>query len=460
MAKPILSIKQLQVVMTANRLSDYGHSFQIKVLYSLLNNKEFIVRVSDLISVDYFESPAHKWIVNVALDYFSKYHTYPTMEVMKIEMGKEGNEVLKVSIKEELKQIYTLNHEDVEYVQKEFRDFCTNQKLKNALLQSVDSLKLGDYEGIRNLIHEALKAGNDKNIGHEYDKDVESRYREEENQKIPFPWKIFNDITDGGLDRGNLMLLFAPPGIGKTTVVCNMAAYYLRVGYRVVYYTLELDDTYVGRKIDSILTGIDVKKLKHHRREVEKAVKDLKGRIVIKEYSPGRASLDTIESHLMQLESGNDFIPDVIIIDYPDLLKPRKSRREGRDEIDDIYIDIKGMAKDRKLRVVCPSQINRSGAKDNIIEGDKVAGSFGKMMIGDLNVSLSRKRKDKINGTGRFHIMKSRLGPDGMTYPAKIDLTKGYIEIEEEQYDEDDESSNVSEDDYSELKKKFSKKLS
>lgn len=447
--------------MTANRLNTYGHAFQIKVLYSLLNDKGFLQNISDVIQVEYFESPAHKWIVKSTLDYFAKYHTFPTMEVTKIEMAKEQNEVLRLSIKEELKQIYTTVHEEIEYVKEEFFNFCKNQRVKEALLTSVDLLKEGEFEGIRKILDEALKAGNDKQIGHEYEKDVESRFREEEDHKIPFPWKVFNDITDGGVSYGNLVLLFAPPGIGKTTVVCNIAVHAVKLGYKVVYYTLELDDRYVGKKIDSILTGVEVKKLKHHRKEVEKAVKDLKGRIVIKEYSPGRASLDTIESHLRQLKSQNDFVPDIIVLDYPDLLRPRKLRKESKEEIDDIYTDLKGLAKDMKTPVIAPSQINRMGARDEIIEGDKVAGSFSKMMIADLSISLSRKRKDKINGTGRFHIMKSRLGPDGMTYEAKIDLNRGFIDISEELYDESSESSDgngdFSADELDKLKNRFLK---
>jgi replicative DNA helicase len=449
--------------MTQQRLNSYGHGFQVKVLYSLLNDKQFLQNIADVLTIDYFESPAHKWIIGVILDYYSKYNTYPTMEVLKIELKKEKNEVLQVSIKEELKQAYTATQDDIDYVKEEFFNFCKNQKLKDALLSSVDLLTSGEFEGIRKIIDEALRAGSAKDIGHEYDKDIESRFREEEDKKIPFPWKVFNDITDGGIGGSNLMLLFAPPGVGKSTVVCNIAAHCLKTGYNVVYYTLELDERYVGKKIDSILTGVEVKMLKFHRKEVEAAVKNLKGKIVIKEYSPGRASLGTIESHIKQLESNNDFIPDLIIIDYPDLLKPRKSRKESKEEIDDIYTDLKGMAKDLKIPFVCPSQINRMGAKDEIIEGDKVAGSFQKTMIADLSISLSRRRKDKINGTGRFHIMKSRLGPDGQTYSAKIDLNKGLIEISEDLFDEDTESQDTgakgdfSSDDMSMLKKKFLK---
>jgi len=126
-----------------------------------------------VLTVDFFESPAHKWIVETTLSYYSKYHTYPTMEVMKVEIKKEKNEVLRLSIKEELKQVYTTTHDEIEYIKEEFFNFCKNQRLKEALLNSVELLGDGEYEGIRKLIDEALKAGNDKNIGHEYDKDIE-----------------------------------------------------------------------------------------------------------------------------------------------------------------------------------------------------------------------------------------------------------------------------------------------
>jgi len=362
------------------------------------------------------------------------------MEVVKIELKKEKNEVLRLAVKEELKQIYTGVYDDLDYVKEEFDDFCKNQRLREALLKSVDLLKTGEYEGIRGLINTALKIGNDRNIGHEYEKDIESRFREEENKRIPFPWKIFNEVTDGGIGSGNLMLLFAPPGIGKSTVVCNIAAHCIKLGYKVVYYTLELDEQYVGKKIDSILTGIEIKNLKENRDKVAETIKSIPGRIVIKEFSPGRASLDTVEAHLNQLKAHNNFSPDLIIIDYPDLLRPRKIRKESKEELDDIYTDLKGLAKDMKKPFVCPSQINRMGSKDEIIESDKVAGTFYKVMIADLSISLSRRRKDKLEGTGRFHFMKSRLGPDGMTYSAKIDLKKGYIDVSDQLYEEGDDA--------------------
>ena len=114
-------------------------------------------------------------------------NTTPTIEVLKIELKKLDNDVLKVSIKEQLKEAYDASSDakDLEYVQMEFNKFCKNQNLKGALLSSVDLLKMGDYDSIRNIIDQAIRSGQDKSIGHEYLKDVETRYRDEDRAPIP-----------------------------------------------------------------------------------------------------------------------------------------------------------------------------------------------------------------------------------------------------------------------------------
>jgi hypothetical protein len=121
-------------------------------------------------------------------------------------------------------------------------------------------------------------------------------------------------------------------------------------------------------------------------------------------------------------------LPDLIIIDYVDLLRSKKLNRERKEEIDDIYVGTKGLARGLNIPVWSVSQVNRAGAKDDIIEGDKAAGSYDKIMITDFAASLSRKRQDKVNGTGRWHIMKNRYGMDGLTYGAKIDTSMGLFE--------------------------------
>ena len=210
-----------------------------------------------------------------------------------------------------------------------------------------------------------------------------------------------------------------------------------QLGYNVIHYTLELSEDYVGRRYDAFFTGIPVAHIMSHRQEVEQILEQVPGKIIIKEFATGRASINTVENHIRKCID-NDFKPDLIIIDYVDLLSAKKKSKERKDEIDDIYLNTKGLARELKLPIWSVSQVNRSGAKDDIIEGDKAAGSYDKIMITDFAMSLSRKRQDKVNGTGRFHIMKNRYGGDGMTFAAKIDTTTGRIDIETEELTEED----------------------
>ena len=441
--------------MTLNSIEQYGVGFQIKVLSAILTDKKFLVNINDILSEDYFQNSAHQWIVKETLKYFYKYHSTPTLEVLKTELKKIDNEVLQVSVKEQLREAYQSAEDDLEYIEEEFSNFCKNQQLKKALLSSVDLLKAGDYDSIRGMIDNALKAGQDKALGHEYNKDVESRYRENHRLVIPTPWPILNESLQGGLGGGDFGLIFGNPGGGKSWALVALGGTAVKLGYNVVHYTLELGEDYVGRRYDAFFTNISVSDIGNHKTQIEHMTSELPGNLIIREYSPGQATISTIESHIQKCVSSG-FKPDLIIIDYVDLLSSKRRTIDKKQEIDDIYISTKGLAKQLNLPVWSVSQVNRSGAKDNVIEGDKAAGSYDKMMVTDFALSLSRKKEDKVNNTGRFHIMKNRYGGDGMTYLASVDTSTGHIEIQSE-YDDDAPTNKMSDEelDKKELAKKF-----
>lgn len=417
--------------MTLQRLNQYGKGFQLKVLGSLLTDKSFLLNVRDVLRDDYFDSDAHKWIVNQIVKYYDKYHTTITMDVLKVELQKVDNDILQVALKEELRNSYQASQEDLDYVQEEFTTFCKNQEMKQAILNSADLLKEGDFDGIRNMIEKAMKAGMDKNIGHEYNKDIETRYRVDYRPTIPSPWGILNDGIQGGFGPGDLAIVFGNPGGGKSWTMVAIAAHAVQLGYKVNYYTLELGEDYVGKRFDCYFTGYSIDEVNKHRKEVEAVVNNLKGKLIVKEYAPKTASVNTIKAHIQKsIDMGHK--PDLVIIDYVDYLKaPSKNRfSERKDEIDDVFIATKGLAKELKIPVLTPSQVNRMGAKDSVIEGDKAAGSYDKMMVADICLSLSRQKEDKVLGTGRVHVMKNRYGQDGMTYNVKMDTNNGHIEFE------------------------------
>ena len=453
--------------MTLTNLNSYGTSFQIKVISSLLTHKEFLVNINDMLVEDYFDNQAHKWIIKEILRYYDKYHTTPSMEILAVELQKCGNEVLQISIKEQLKEAYKSSSDDLKYVQEEFSSFCKNQQLKGALLQSVDLLKGGDYESIRSLINNAIKAGQDKNIGHEYAKDVESRYREDSRTTIKTPWDKINELLQGGLGNGDFGLIFGNPGGGKSWSLVALGGHATKLGYNVIHYTLELGEQYVGRRYDAYFSKIGVDKIQKHKDKIENLMGDIKGNLIIKEFPTGKATMSTIEAHIQKVKDMG-IEPDLIIIDYVDLLSSKRKTVDRKGEIDDIYTSTKGLARELDIPVWSVSQVNRAGAKDNIVEGDKAAGSYDKIMITDVCISLSRQRKDKVEGTGRFHIMKNRYGMDGLTFGVKADTSTGHFEVSNDLYyegDDDNDSkstppqtnsfSGIDKFDRSELQKKF-----
>jgi replicative DNA helicase len=417
--------------MTLTNLQQYGKNFQLKVIKALLSNKSFLLNVRSAMDVEYFDSDSHKWIVSNILKYFDKRHATVTAEVLKVELKKEENQVLQVALKEEIKLILSMSEEDTDYVIEEFTRFCRNQKMKSAILESADLLKEGDFDGIRSRIETAMKAGLDQDIGHEYKKDVESRYRDDYRPAVPTPWPPINEATQGGWGPGDLVIVFGNPGGGKSWMMIAAAAHALKMGYNVNFYTLELGQDYVGKRFDANLTGLTLDQLKSNRNAVDSQISKLPGNLTIKEYGPKQASIGTIRSHI-QRTTDLGFKPDLVIIDYVDYLKPsgKGFRSERKDEIDDVFIATKALAKDLKIPILTPSQVNRTGAKDDVIEGDKAAGSYDKLMVADICLSLSRKKEDKVLGTGRIHFMKNRYGHDGMTYDAKVNTDTGHIVIE------------------------------
>ena len=422
--------------MTAlQSMEEYGVPFQMKVISSLLTHKEFLQNINDVLSDEHFSNPSHKWIVNEILKYFQKYHTTISLEMLKVEMKKLDNEVLKISVKEQLREAYKSDIDDLQYVQEEFSTFCKNQQLKKALLSSVDLLKAGDYDSIKYMIESAMKAGQDKNIGHEYKKDTESRYREDHRVIVPTPWPPINELVQGGLGNGDLGLILGNPGGGKSWTLVALGGHAVKLGYNVIHYTLELSESYTGRRYDAFFTKIPVDQLDKNKDKVEEASSDLKGELIIREFPMGSTTINAIESHILKVKDLG-IEPDLIIIDYIDLLSSKKRNTDRKGEIDDIYTSTKGLARKLNIPIWSVSQVNRTGAKENVIEGTSVAGSYEKIMITDLCMSLSRKKEDKVDGTGRFHVMKNRYGGDGMTFEADVNTSTGHIAIGD-MYDEE-----------------------
>ncbi len=198
----------------------------------------------------------------------------------------------------------------------------------------------------------------------------------------------------------------------------------------VIYYSLELSDTYVGARFDSYYTGIPSQDLKFNIESVQKAVSNLKGKLIIKHYPTKTATINMLAAHIdkCKLQGTN---PDLILIDYADLLRDTSGKGNVRHDLalGNIYEELRGMAGTYKVPIWTASQANRSALEEDIIEADKISESYTKVMVADFVVSLSRKTADKITGSGRWHIIKNRFGQDGLTFPSKMNMAVCKINI-------------------------------
>ena len=412
-------------------LVQYGTSFQSKIIVSLLTDVKFTKQIIDILEISYFDSDSNKFIIKSIQDYFTKYKNVPTMEALKVFVDEIENDVLKAGVVDFLRQAWQHRESpDLEFVKEKCLEFCKNQVIKNAIMESVELLDNQQYDDIKGVMDKAMRAGVERDIGHEYITGFEERMTEQARDTLPTKWDSINELMDGGLAGGELGVIVAPAGIGKSWTLQALGAEAVKKGKTVIHYTLELNAEYVGLRYDTIVSGQPTGNLQYYKEDVLKAIGKLKGDLIIKYYPTRTASVNTITSHLQQCEL-QGIKPDLVLVDYADIMKSTVNFTEKRHQIGHIYEELRGMAGEFEIPVWTASQENRSSLEEDVIGADKVSEDYSKVMTADFVMSMSRKVEDKIANTGRFHVIKNRFGPDGITFPATINTNTGYIMIYE-----------------------------
>jgi archaellum biogenesis ATPase FlaH len=348
---------------------------------------------------------------------------------MKVKIDEMENEVLQVSVVENLKESWrNVNSTDLQFVQEQTLEFCRNQVMKNAIMDSVDLIEVGQYDQIKKLVDEAMKAGSDRDLGHDYIEGIEERLTKSTRETVKTGWDPIDEVMDGGLGGGELGVVVAPAGIGKTWCLQSMGASAVKNGLNVVHYTLELNQNYVGLRYDTVFSGVTTADIKYYQDDVKKKIDQLKGTLLIKYFPTKSATVQTLAAHLSQIEIQGTK-PDLVLVDYADILKGMGS--EKRHVLENIYEDLRGLAGEIECPIWTASQANRSSLEEDVIDATKVAEAYSKVMIADFVVSVSRKVEDKIANTSRFHVIKNRFGIDGITFPSSMNTNIGKIEIYE-----------------------------
>jgi len=418
----------------------YGKTFQENVAQLMLEDRPFCDQIEEVIDLDFFDSTYIRAFVSIILDYRKKYGSHPHSATLSTEV-KKGNKDFDKAVNKQVRDFVTRmatgEVKDRQYVKDQAIDFCKKQCLKKAILESANLVKKGDYDSITKIINEALSRGNDQNFGHDWVMDMDQRYIKQSRKPITTGWQRMDEITKGGVGAKELAVVIAPTGAGKSMVLVHLGAQALKLGKKVVHYTLELADTVVGLRYDSCLSKVDLRDIMDSQEIVKERISDVAGKLIIKEYPTKSASTKSLKNHLEKLRKQN-ILPDVVIVDYADLLRPISSRNsEKRHELENIYEELRGMATEFECAFITASQTNRGGLNAEVITMESISEAFNKCFVADFIFSLSRTPQDKQANSGRIFVAKNRNGPDGLVFPAAVDWSTVSIEVLDRQGDEE-----------------------
>ena len=438
MSHEIAKVQSLQ--NNNGHFKQYGKAFQEKIFQGLLHDHAWAAQMIEVMSPGFFELKYLHYLTEKYFKYHEKYKCFPTMgllvSIIREDLSQGNDAVLREQIVEYLHRIKANpDHGDLKYVKDKSLDFCKRQAFKEALQESVSLIHDGQFENVLSIMKNAVSVGMPSSTGHDFFEDIEARFVKVNRRVCPTGMAELDrkDILNGGLGRGEIGVVTANTGVGKSHWLEAMGANALRHGKNVVHYTFELTETAVGLRYDSNLCNIPSNEVQDNKNQVlSKYEEQDLGRLIIKEYPTGTATVQTIRNHIEKLKL-KEFMPSLIVIDYADIMRSSRQYDSLRHELKLIYEELRNLAMELNVPVWTASQANRDSAKSDVVGLENMSEAYGKAMVADVVISLSRKPMEKSTGVGRLFVAKNRAGRDGLLFPIKMDTARSKVEFLDEE---------------------------
>jgi archaellum biogenesis ATPase FlaH len=413
---------------------NYDYEMQRLYLEMLLSDAETFARVQNIFDPANFDQRLQD-----AAEFITKY-------VDEYKVMPEAN-IVNTSCRLELNPV-SLPKENYDWLMDEFENFSRHKGLERAILQSADLLEAGDYGPVEKLIKDAIQISLNKDMGTDYFEDPRARLTKlkDGNGQISTGWPSIDKKLYGGFNRGELNIFCAGSGGGKSLFLANMGVNWALAGLNVLYLTFELSEGLVAMRLDSMTTGIGTREIFKNLDDVELKVKMVgkqAGNLQVK-YMPSGKNCNDIRAYLKEYQVKKGVKPDVILIDYLDLMMPLSVKVSPSDLfVKDKYVseEIRNLAMETQCITVTASQLNRAAVEEIEFDHSHISGGLSKIMTADNVIGIFTSRAMKERGRYQIQFMKTRSS-SGVGQKVELDFNIDTLRISDLGEEESESSFN------------------
>jgi len=420
-------------------MANIDYSFEIQKLYleMFLSDAETFVRCQNIFDPENFDQKLRD-TAKFLTEYVDQYKVMP--EVYQL------NTICKTS----LEQI-SVPKENYEWLMEEFEKFSRHKGLERAILKSVDLLEKGDYGPVEKLVKDAIQISLNRDMGTDYFEDPRGRLEtlKNSNGQISTGWPSVDKKLYGGFNRGELNIFAAGSGGGKSLFLANLGVNWAMAGLNVIYLTFELSENLVSMRLDSMVTGIATREIFKNIDDVELKVKmagKRAGSIQIK-YMPSGKNCNDIRAYLKEYQVKKGRKPDVLLIDYLDLMMPLSVKVSPSDLfVKDKYVseEIRNLAMETQCITVTASQLNRTAVEEIEFDHSHISGGLSKIQTADNVIGIFTSRAMKERGRYQIQFMKTRSS-SGVGQKVDLEFNMNTLRISDlgEDYDSSSQPTNT-----------------
>jgi len=421
--------------MSENKNFGYlGHSFQLKLINLLVTDRTFFQSIIDAILPKYFDNQYFKLIMQLIKEYYEKYQTSPSLDALdQLTRIEISSEMARKNIFDVLKDVKEASFEDHLFIKEKSIKFCKQMELKKAIRKVESIMEKGDFENYdkcEEYIRDAIKIGDGDMGSFEIFTELEKLLEEDYRHPVPTGIDGLDNILNGGLAKGEIGVILAPTGVGKTTMLTRFANTAFNMGYNVLQIFFEDNPKIIQRKHFTCWTGIVNDELSNHKETVLEKADEMKksgGRLILKKLPSDEMSMLQIKNQVRKIISEGVKI-DMVLIDYIDCIIPDRSFNDEWKGEGSVMRKFEGMCHELDIVGWTATQGNRTSISSEVVTTDMMGGSIKKAQVGHVIISVAKTLQQKELGLATIAVVKSRLGRDGIIFEnCKFD--NGTLEI-------------------------------